>query len=69
MDDDSLNVCAFDCWYLFPEKIPFCANDGAPFIVADFGCHDGGFSVPLLQKIIGKGPEFAVRYGHAMMTS
>ena len=40
--------------YLFPDKIPFSAKSGRPFTFADYGCRDGGISVPLIKHLIGQ---------------
>ena len=40
---------------MFPDEIPFAAKDGGPFVIADYGCQDGGMSVPLIRHLIGKG--------------
>ena len=39
--------------YLLSDKIPFSAEDGRAFAVADYGCRDGGISVPLIRHLIG----------------
>ena len=49
-------------WYLFPEKIPFSAKDGGAFAVADYGCRDGGVSVPLIRHLIGVVLMCAIRH-------
>ena len=49
----SENKTVQDVLYLFPDKIPFRPKDGRPFIIVDYGCRDGGMSVPLFQHLIG----------------
>ena len=41
------------CSELFPDNIPFSPEGGRPFVIADYGCRDGGVSVPLFQHLIG----------------
>ena len=44
-----------DQFSMFLDDIPFDAKDGRPFVIADYGCQDGGVSVPLIRHFVGEG--------------
>ena len=51
-----------DVCYLFADKIPFSAEGGGAFAIADYGCRDGGVSVPLIRHLIGVVSCYATRH-------
>ena len=34
------------------DTVPFDAEEGCPFVIADYGCRDGGVSMTLFQQIV-----------------
>ena len=41
------------CVHVIPGNVPFDVLDGRPYVVADYGCQDGGSTMPLLCHVIG----------------
>ena len=39
--------------HVIPDNVPFDARDGRPYVVADYGCQDGGATMSLLRHVIG----------------
>ena len=39
--------------HFIPDNVPFDARDGRPYVVADYGCQDGGATMSLLRHVIG----------------
>ena len=47
-------ACSIHNMYsMLAEKIPFNTKDGRAFTIAEYGCQDGGISVPVMQHLIG----------------
>ena len=40
--------------YVIPDNVPFDARDDRPYVLADYGCQDGGSTMPLLRHVLGK---------------